>query len=267
MASIADHFAPAREVVCVDLYADLREPAGPPADSTTISGAAREILRQATTSVREPFVLVAHSWGSRAAMQAWRWRPDLVCGLVLIDDSRMGGTALEGHPLLARDAFVRRLGDDPEAGMQQFLRAFIDDCFVAGCTPDSVRDAMTAQMGRLPVDWARAAFISVAEWDNGRLTDTLGALAAASVPVLVVQATYLDADYRRASLREAAQSPWIGEVSEMVGHAEISVVTGSGHFVQLEHPRAVNGCIGAWLARSVDGGEGHGGVTDRWRVQ
>lgn len=254
MAPIADHFAATRSVACVDLYdvLDDRSWPTPPRERTTIGGAAHEVLAQAARSVGGPFVLVAHSWGSRVAMQAWMDRPDLVRALVLIDDSRMGGDALLGHPLRARTAFLDRVGGD-DAVMTQFLLGFIDDCFVTGCTPDWVREDMTAQMRRLPPDWARAAFVSVAEWDTGRLPAALEALARASVPLLLVQATFLDADFRRASLHSAEQSPWIAEVRGIDGDVDVAVVKQSGHFVQLEHPREVNERIASWLALSVDG--------------
>jgi pimeloyl-ACP methyl ester carboxylesterase len=78
------------------------------------------------------------------------------------------------------------------------------------------------------------------------------ALAAVTVPLLVVQSTFVNPQRVRVALTPGESTPWLDLVRRQAPAARVAIVPGVGHFPQLEAPETVNRLI-ADFARSVAG--------------
>ena len=69
------------------------------------------------------------------------------------------------------------------------------------------------------------------------------ALAAVRVPLLAIQSTTLSPESVRVSLAPGESSPWLDLVRQLVPTARVEVVTGVGHFAQIEAADRVGALI------------------------
>jgi pimeloyl-ACP methyl ester carboxylesterase len=162
-------------------------------------------------------VLVGHSMGCRVVLQAYLNAPERVRALVLVDGSYQGSrpeVTIEGYPA--------------------FARALFEGMFFA---PSELGKAIIERAVRLPASVGAALFPRMARWDAESMER---ALAAVKVPLLVIQSTYLNAERKRIAMREGDTSPWLDMVRRHVPQAQIELITGVGHFPQLEAPEQVN---------------------------
>jgi pimeloyl-ACP methyl ester carboxylesterase len=83
-------------------------------------------------------------------------------------------------------------------------------------------------------------------WDRN---DAEQVLAEVGVPVLLLQSTGVDESFRRISLEDGMTTPWTDLVQGKVAGAELQVVPGVGHFLQIEAADAVNRHISEFAAR------------------
>jgi pimeloyl-ACP methyl ester carboxylesterase len=74
------------------------------------------------------------------------------------------------------------------------------------------------------------------------------ALAAARRPLLVIQSTYLNSERVRVPLAPGDSTPWFDLVRARCPQARIEIVTGVGHFPQIEAADRVNALIGRFVA-------------------
>jgi len=170
-----------------------------------------------------PAILVGHSMGCRVVLEANRCEPDNVSGLVLVDGSRIA----RGHPLAARQAMADQLDGD---GYRRFVREFFESMFFPSSDP-AVARAICDRALRLPAAVGRALMTDLAGWDAGGVEAALDAVA---VPLLVIQSTTMDSALKRVPLAAGQSSPWIDLIRAHVPSAAVTVLSGSGHFPQIE---------------------------------
>jgi pimeloyl-ACP methyl ester carboxylesterase len=162
-------------------------------------------------------VLVGHSMGCRVVLQACLNAPERVAGLALIDGSFQGSrppVALEDYP--------------------DFARKLFEGMFLA---PSEVGNAIVERALRLPASVGAALFPRMARWDAENMER---ALAAVKVPLLVIQSTYFNAERKRLAIKAGETTPWLDMVRRQAPQALIEIISGVGHFPQLEAPEQVN---------------------------
>ena len=112
-------------------------------------------------------------------------------------------------------------------------------------------------------------------------TEMDAALDAVRVPLLAIQSTYLNSARVRVAIKPGETSPWIDLLRARVPGARIEVVTGVGHFPQLEAADRVNALVEDFCARLAHEKRGrkgfaelvglrhvsHGAGTSRFEVQ
>ncbi len=169
-------------------------------------------------------VLVGHSMGCRVVLQACLNAPERVAALVLIDGSFQGArppVAVDDYPAFARNLF--------------------EGMFLA---PSELGKAIIERATRLPASVGAALFPRMARWDAENMER---ALAAVKVPLLVIQSTYLNAERKRVAIKDGETSPWLDMVRRQAPQAQIELISGAGHFPQLEAPEQVNELLSALI--------------------
>lgn len=177
-------------------------------------------------------VLVGHSLGCRIVLEAYGQAPAGIRGLVLLDAVLTAHGDADG----AVATFRQQLDT---VGVDAFLRVAIEGMFLPGSDP-ALRSAALARAARFDGALAEALFLSCVRWDA---ESAARALAAVDVPLLSLQSTYLDETFTRRSLPEGATSPWDELVRRHAPGAEVRVVSGVGHLLQVEAAETVNGQI------------------------
>jgi pimeloyl-ACP methyl ester carboxylesterase len=178
----------------------------------------------------ERAVIGGASMGGYVAMASLRVAPDLVAGVSLLgtrasaDDPEARAGRLDmarrvldaGGPAPLRDMAPRMLAPTADAGLVRRVREWIEQSTADG------------------VAWAEEAMAT--------RPDYFGTLRAAGVPGEVVQG----ADDQISSLDQAeAMADALGPETNLV------VVTGAGHLVSVEAPRAAAQALGEFYARAV----------------
>jgi pimeloyl-ACP methyl ester carboxylesterase len=64
-----------------------------------------------------------------------------------------------------------------------------------------------------------------------------------TIPALVLQSTFFNADLKRAPMRAGMTTPWMDLVASSVQKAEAKIIPGVGHFAMIEAAPAVNDAI------------------------
>lgn len=170
-----------------------------------------------------PAILVGHSMGCRVVLEANRFQPEAVAGLVLVDGSRIA----HGDPVAARRTMADELDGD---GYRRFVREFFESMFFASSDP-AVARAICDRAMRLPAEVGRTLMTDLAGWDAGEVEGALGMVA---VPLLAIQSTTMDAALKRVSLTPGGSSPWVDLIRTQVPGAAVAILSGTGHFPQIE---------------------------------
>ena len=104
----------------------------------------------------------------------------------------------------------------------------------------ALADAITERGLRLPPAVGRVLLSNLAGWDAGEVPS---ALDAVGVPLLAIQATTMDTTRQRVLLSAGLRSPWLDLVRAHVPEAEVVVLSGSGHFPQIERADEISDLI------------------------
>lgn len=224
------HFGATNNVVACDLRGHGATPGEPSECSIEIYGA--DVAALLGELKLPPAVLIGHSMGCRAVLQAYLLAPAKVAGLVLIDGSRLGF----GDPAVAERVMNEQLR---ATGYGVFARRLFDEMFVVSSDPKLKATIMERAL-QLRSDNGSALFPHMVGWDARHMES---ALAAVSVPLMVVQSTTMSAERVRVSLSPGQSSPWLDLVKARAPGARVEIVTGVGHFPQLEAPNRVNALI------------------------
>jgi len=196
-----------------------------------------DVARTLTTGESAPVVLVGHGMGCRVVLETARLAPDALAGVILIDGDRH----VAGDP----DATVRMARDRYAAtGFGPLREALFESMFPDDTT--SMHKAEVIDRARRVSDCVAEAFwCSVLRWDAAQME---GALRKLQVPLLVLQSTYLDSEYRRLAVDPRMMTPWLEVIGRLVPTVRIQTLGGASHFPMLDAPAAVNRCIATFLA-------------------
>lgn len=212
------------------------------------------MLRAAATQLGlRDWVLVGHSMGCRAVLQAAvgddGTPPPGLRGLALVDGAylvpqMLGPLPPERRAALAAEAHARAAAlyaevEPVERARRGFAQMFFDERHAA------VRDAMIARAGRLPATTARTLMPDFAQWDVAHMEPTLARLR---LPVLALVCTAMSAAHQRVQLAPDARTPWIDALEHHVASLTLERIAGAGHFPMIEEPARVNTLLRRWLA-------------------
>jgi len=217
-----EHLAKRHKVLSPDLRGHGATPGT--ADDVSIENFGADVAKLLEKNDVRDAVLVGHSMGCRVVLQAAMNAPDRVKALALVDGSFLGA----GHPL--------KIDDFPSFARNLFAGMFL--------APSAVGDAIIARAEKLPAAVGAALFPRMVRWDAERMD---AALSAVKVPMLVVQSTYLNAERKRVAMEPGVTTPWLDLVRSRAPKARIEIITGVGHFPQIEVPAEVNKLLSAMV--------------------
>lgn len=227
-----DHFSRTHETVACDLRAHGATPGRPHECSIEHYGGDLAALINNLELVN--CVLVGHSMGCRVVLEANRLVPDKVAGLVLVDGSRLADRDPPAAEAAARASIAR-------IGYRAFAESLFRQMFFK---PSAMADAIVQRAVTSSAEFGPELWPRMVRWDAGSMDAALDAVHA---PLLAIQTTTRDANLKRAPLKPRQATPWLNYLKAK--KARIEIIPDTGHFPQLETPRALNDLIGAFLAR------------------
>jgi pimeloyl-ACP methyl ester carboxylesterase len=205
--------------------------------STMPSTASIASMAEAVNTVKHQIgsqrvILIGHSMGCRIIMEAFQQSPTNTVGLVFVDGSFVGGGEPAAAVKKAKDAVDR-------IGMDAFTQRLFNDMFFEG-SDAKLRERLVARAQSVNVDFREELFIDLIRWDHASAKDVLQHI---TLPALVLQSTFFDADLKRAPMRAGMTTPWMDLVASSVQKAEAKIIPGAGHFAMIEAAPAVNDAI------------------------
>ena len=227
-----EHFQKTNQVVACDLRGHGKTPAQP--HECSIEHYGGDVAALINNLELPPCVLVGHSMGCRVVLEANRLIPDRVAGIVLVDGSRNATADPQAAESAAR-ATVEKLG------YAAFAETLFRQMFFK---PSAQADAIVARAVKDSVAFGPELWPRVTRWDAGEMD---AAFAAVRAPVLAIQSTTRDAQMRRSPLKAGDTSPWLDYLRAK--GAQIAIVSGVGHFTQIEAPDEVNRLIADFAAK------------------
>lgn len=227
---VAALLTPRQRVITCDLPAHGRS-AGGLADCS-IEAFARAVAGMLADLDLPPVILVGHSMGCRVVLECTHEAPERIAGVVLVD----GSCVRSDDPTATGPGVVEQI---QTVGYEGFTRRFFEATFVETSDPE-LKASITERALQLPADFGTALFTSIAAWDTSSMD---AALAAVRVPLLAIQSTTLSPESVRVSLAPGESSPWLDLVRQLVPTARVEVVTGVGHFAQIEAADRVGALI------------------------
>ena len=166
--------------------------------------------------------------GCRVITEAFQQSHDNVLGLVYVDGSLVGGR-LETAIKRTKEAIDR-------VGIDAFTEKFFNDMFLDSSNPN-LRQRLVARAKSVDGGFREALFLDTIHWD---VEKAKSALRQTTVPVLVLQSTYINSELKRVPLQAGMMTPWIDAVASLVAHSETKIVPGAGHFAMIEAAQDVN---------------------------
>jgi len=225
-----EHFAPRHRVIACDLRGHGQTPAG--LEDVSIETFGADVAQLLAEEKLERAVLVGHSMGCRVVLQAMLHEPGRVGALVLIDGSRMA----EGDARAASKSAAAAIN---ALGYGEWARRFFEAMFVASSDP-KLRSHTVARALKVPEAVGAVLFPRLNAWDAAKMER---ALKAVKVPTLVIQSTKMNSERVRVSLAQGETSPYLEMMRKLVPAATIEIISGVGHFSQLEAAGIVNQLI------------------------
>jgi pimeloyl-ACP methyl ester carboxylesterase len=214
-----EHLRPNRRAVTFDFRGHGRSEPAKNADYS-IAGMAGDIAAVVDTLSLDRFVLVGHSMGGGAALAYAGAHPERVAGLLLVDPI---GDAKQIPPVDVK-SFLGRFESDYDHASKEYWTA------IAG--PDSaVRSRLLADLRATPRETVVPVLRSVMRFDPD------SALARYKGPILSVVTPYNDAAFS------------LHRLGKGFPHR---VVTGTGHWIQLDKPDEFNRLLDEFL-KTVSG--------------
>jgi len=226
----ADHLSGNHRVFAPDLRGHGANPA--PADQCSIETFGADVATLLRQHDLRDAVLVGHSMGCRVVLQAYLNEPQRVGALALVDGSWLGS----GDPVAAEQRARESLAG---VSFEKFAQGMFDAMFLAS---SPLATAVVERAKRLPAEVGLSLFPRMVGWDAA---NTEKSLPKVKVPLLVIQSTYLNPQRKRVSLQPGETTPWLDLVRRSVPQARIEIISGVGHFPQLEAPLQVNKLLSA----------------------
>ena len=177
-------------------------------------------------------ILIGHSMGCRVIMEAFQQSPTGTVGLVFVDGSFVGGGDPAAAIKKAKDAVDR-------VGIDAFTQRLFNDMFLEG-SDVKLRERLVARAQSVNAAFREELFYDLIRWDQYNAKDVLKRI---TIPALVLQSTFFDADLKRAPIRAGMTTPWMDLVASSVPKSEAKIIPGAGHFAMIEARPAVNDAI------------------------
>lgn len=220
-ASQLQHLRPTRRAVALDLRGHGRSQP-PRNDDYSIAGMSGDIGAVVDTLGLERFVLVGHSMGGGVALAYAGAHPERVAGLVLLDPIGDG----KQIPVAEAKAFLAGFESNYDTAIQKYWTG------IAG--PDSgIRERLLADLRATPRETVIRVLGEVMQFDPHPV------LARYRAPVLSVVTPFNDMPM---SLHRLGKG------------LPYQIVTGTGHWIQLDKPEELNRFLDEFLnVKSVNG--------------
>lgn len=244
-----EHFRLRNETIAVDLRGHGATPGAP--DECSIETYGADVAALLDELKLDRAVLVGHSMGCRVVLETYRRAPKRIAGLVLIDGSRVG----LGEPAAAKESARMTL---EASEYSAFARRFFADMFLKNADP-ALKARTIEQALRLPEVVGKSLFPRMVAWDAGEMD---AALDAVRVPLLVLQSTFLNSERVRVAIKPGETTPWIDLVRARVPGAQVELITGVGHFPQLEAADRVNTLLEDFCALLAPARRHHNGFAE-----
>ena len=184
-------------------------------------------------------VLIGHSMGTRVLFAISQEIPEKIRGMVLLDGSRItasGGTA---------DCLRQFKDEVNNIGYENFIiRTF--SAMVSNPNYLEFRNQLVRRALDVPEDSAMELRCSTIEFDNDAVEE---AVRQARMPLLVIQSTDKIDNQIYTPLQPGDGSAYASFVQANAPHAELSYLSGVGHFAAWEVPEEVNSRIDNWMDR------------------
>jgi pimeloyl-ACP methyl ester carboxylesterase len=188
-------------------------------------------------------VLVAHSLGCWVALEMCRQDPSGIAGIVLIEGSRLAESPAQADALRNH---LRTVGG----------KALLRRSYASMFLPDADAKRIAFYLDRVEAlsdEYIEELLVSTVNWDATQMVQTLQSLR---VPVLILQSTAPDGEFRRRPLLQVEQSPWIAFTRVHASNVEVEIIANAGHFAHVDQPRVVNAAIGRFAGRVLTGNFG-----------
>lgn len=193
---------------------------------------ARIALAQADAAGADRFDLLGHSMGGRVALEVYRLAPQRVRRLALVS------TGI--HPVGPNEPANRAALQ--AVGHEQGFPALVDHWLKPMVAPaNRVNAAIYAPMEAMCLEQGQAMFDAQIKALLGR-PEVASLVATVPCPTLVMTG----------ELDTWANPAQHQAIADLMPNAELEIVPGAGHMIQLEAPEAVNAAIARWLARPAD---------------
>jgi len=231
------HFAPRHRCIAVDLRGHGASPGDAMDCSMERFGAdvANVLAARDVTGA----VLLGHSMGCRVVVEAALQAPERVAGVILVDGSQFAP---------AMGPALRQLFSTPD-GFATVTGKWFPEMFNAKSNPKVVA-AIGARAAQLPRAVGERVMRDLQRYDVTRLESSLAALR---VPVMAIQTTYSNERRERRSMTKGQSTPYLDMLRACVPKAGVEIIPGTGHFPQIDEPKATNGLIADFLARLLVG--------------
>ena len=214
-----DYFAGSHRVVAVDLRG--HGASDKPAQDYTVTGFADDLLWVAEQLGLANVVIVGHSLGGLAALEAAAQRPDAVAAAVLVDPAPV--IQPDGLAELAAPFIEALRGPD----YQQAARQHVEEVLFLPSDDPGLRARVVEAMCATPQHVMASTMEQIFAWNGER------AASACSVPVLNISAAHPLGDVAR--------------FQELCPQLVTGQTVGAGHFNQLLAPTQVNDMIERFL--------------------
>ena len=226
------HLSPRFQTVAVDLRGHGASPGSAADCSIERYGAdISEIMRALNLP---PAIIVGHSLGCRAVVEAALQAPEHTKALVLVDGSQFA--AAMGSILKA--AFAQ------PNGFATMAQELFKDMFTAKSDP-VMAQAVVDRALRLPRQIGEKMLSDLQRYDEHRLTASLRSL---QIPVMAIQTTHSNEKRQRSTLKKNQTSPYLAMLREAVPAVRVEIVEDTGHFPQLDEPAQTNVLLDSFLA-------------------
>lgn len=193
-----------------------------------LSEAAEQVIFFADEIGFERFALVGHSMGARIAADIAAHHTERVSRLLLLD-----GSNLPEDPEIAEERLSNEI---KRLGQEKWAELTINSMMVENLETD-LKLSMVKRLANYPIQVLLDYYYAMAKWDRDQF---LPAINKIECPVTIMQATTLDSSEKRHSVISNPSSRWIDGFSTYIPKSKIVLLPGTGHFVMLEHPKAIS---------------------------
>jgi pimeloyl-ACP methyl ester carboxylesterase len=176
-------------------------------------------------------ILIGHSMGCRVILEAFLQSKANIAGLVFVDGSILGGDPATGVAK-AKDAIAK-------AGIDAFGQRLFNDMFLPG-SDEQTRQRIVSRAGSIDGKFREELFVNTVRYD---LTKSRDGLKQLTVPALVLQATYINSDLKRAPIQAGMTTPWMDVVAQLAPKSEARIIPNSGHFAMIDAVAPTNDAI------------------------